>query len=136
MRVSVCFAHKHCFIVIIPNKLAGITPSKQTMDDLLTDRPGAHDRIGSSSSMDDSDRGINFAMFLTMMSEHLFDFDTEAELVDAFACFDESDSGMVKGDEISKWISETGERMDQKEVRDPQNMIEGLYSFQTRLIDS
>ncbi|ETW87072.1 hypothetical protein HETIRDRAFT_306565 [Heterobasidion irregulare TC 32-1] len=94
----------------------GITPSKQTMDDLLTDRPGAHDRIGSSSSMDDSDRGINFAMFLTMMSEHLFDFDTEAELVDAFACFDESDSGMVKGDEISKWLSETGERMDQKEI--------------------
>ena len=106
------------------------------MDDLLTDRPGAHDRIGSSSSMDDSDRGINFAMFLTMMSEHLFDFDTEAELVDAFACFDESDSGMVKGDEISKWLSETGEKMDQKEVRDPQNRMEELYSFQTRLIDS
>ena len=136
MRVSVCIAHKPRFIVLIPNKLAGITPSKQMMDDLLTDRPGAHDRIGSSSSMDDSDRGINFAMFLTMMSEHLFDFDTEAELVDAFACFDESDSGMVKGDEISKWLSETGEKMDQKEVRDPQNRMEELYSFQTRLIDS
>lgn len=73
--------------------------------------------MGSSSSLDDSaDRGINFTMFLTMMSEHLIEFDTEAELVEAFACFDEGDTGMVKGDEIRKWLSETGDRMDQKEV--------------------
>ncbi|THH19032.1 hypothetical protein EW146_g2061 [Bondarzewia mesenterica] len=95
----------------------GIAPTKRMMDELLTDRPGGHDRTGSSSSIDDSaDRGINFAMFLTMMSEHLFEFDTEAELLDAFACFDENDSGIVKGDEIRKWLSETGERMDQKEI--------------------
>ncbi|EIM92251.1 EF-hand [Stereum hirsutum FP-91666 SS1] len=95
----------------------GITPSKRMLDDLLSSRPGGHDRMGSSSSLDDSaDRGINFTMFLTMMSEHLIDFDTETELIDAFACFDEGDTGMVKGDEIRKWLSDTGDRMDQKEI--------------------
>ncbi|TFY82950.1 hypothetical protein EWM64_g1067 [Hericium alpestre] len=95
----------------------GITPTKRMMDELLTARPGGHERIGSSASADESsDRGINFAMFLTMMSEHLFEFDTEAELVEAFACFDEGDTGTVKGDEVRKWLSETGERMDQKEI--------------------
>ena len=55
-------------------------------------------------------------MFLTMMSEHLFEFDTEAELLEAFSSFDESDSGTVKCDEMRKWLSETGDRMNQAEV--------------------
>lgn len=56
-------------------------------------------------------------MFLTMMSERLFEFDTEAELLEAFECFDENDTGMVKVEEMRKWLSEVGERMDQREVR-------------------
>jgi myosin regulatory light chain 12 len=55
-------------------------------------------------------------MFLTMMSERLFEFDTEAELLEAFGSFDENDSGMVRVDEMKKWLSEVGERMDEKEV--------------------
>ena len=55
-------------------------------------------------------------MFLTMMSERLFEFDPEAELREAFECFDESDTGTVKVDEMRKWMSEVGERMDQQEV--------------------
>lgn len=55
-------------------------------------------------------------MFLTMMGEHLYDFDTEQELLGAFECFDENDSGLVKVDEMRKWLSESGERMDQSEV--------------------
>jgi myosin regulatory light chain 12 len=51
-------------------------------------------------------------MFLTMMGEHLYDFDTEQELLAAFECFDENDSGIVRCDEMRKWLSETGERMD------------------------
>jgi len=54
--------------------------------------------------------------FLTMMGEHLFEFDTEAELIEAFESFDESDTGFVKCDEIRRWLSEVGERMDQEEV--------------------
>lgn len=55
-------------------------------------------------------------MFLTMMGEHLYDFDTEQELLGAFECFDENDRGLVKVDEMRKWLSESGERMDQSEV--------------------
>lgn len=91
------------------------------MEDLLSARPGGHNhsRFSSAASHDDSsapDRGINFTMFLTMMSERLFEFDTEAELIEAFECFDENDTGLVRVDEMRKWLSEVGERMDQREV--------------------
>jgi myosin regulatory light chain 12 len=51
-----------------------------------------------------------------MMSERLFEFDTETELLEAFECFDENDTGMVKTEDMRKWLSEVGERMDQQEV--------------------
>jgi myosin regulatory light chain 12 len=93
----------------------GIIPSAETMEELLTSRPGGGP--GSQPlSEDPRDRGVNFAMFLTMMSEHLFEFDAEAELLEAFSSFDESDTGMVKCDEVRKWLSETGDRMSQQEV--------------------
>jgi myosin regulatory light chain 12 len=93
----------------------GIVPSAEMMEELLTSRPGGGP--GSQPpSEDPRDRGVNFAMFLTMMSEHLFEFDAEAELLEAFSSFDESDSGMVKCDEMRKWLSETGDRMSQAEV--------------------
>ncbi|RDB28758.1 Myosin regulatory light polypeptide 9 [Hypsizygus marmoreus] len=91
----------------------GITPSKQMMDDLLSARPGGH---GRPFTDDAADRGINFTMFLTMMSERLFEFDTETELLEAFESFDENDTGMVKVEEMRKWLSEVGERMDQREI--------------------
>jgi len=55
-------------------------------------------------------------MFLTMMSERLFEFDTEAELLEAFGSFDENDSGLVRVDEMKKWLGEVGERMDEEEI--------------------
>ena len=95
------------------------------MDDLLADRPGdrrgstVHSRAASfevDADVAGADRGITFPMFLTMMGEHLYDFDTEAELLEAFECFDESDSGFVKCDEMRKWLSDVGEKMDPSEV--------------------
>lgn len=87
------------------------------MDDLLSARPGGHNRsISYEDSSITADRGINFTMFLTMMSERLFEFDTETELLEAFGCFDENDTGMVKVDEMRKWLSEVGERMSEEEV--------------------
>lgn len=85
------------------------------MEDLLNARPGTHNR---TSSYDESstDRGINFTMFLTMMSERLFEFDTEAELIEAFESFDENDSGIVNVEEMRKWLSEMADRMDDHEV--------------------
>jgi myosin regulatory light chain 12 len=96
--------------------LLGISASKQRIDDLLIDRPGTHSRNPSTDFDSSGDRGITFPMFLTMMGEHLYDFDTEQELLGAFECFDENDSGFVKVDEMRKWLSESGERMDQSEV--------------------
>ncbi|KAH8992476.1 EF-hand [Lactarius akahatsu] len=92
----------------------GIVPSPEMMEELLTSRPG-EGGVQPSSEIT-RDRGINFAMFLTMMSEHLFEFDAEAELLEAFSSFDESDSGTVKCDEMRKWLSETGDRMNQAEI--------------------
>jgi len=94
----------------------GISASKQRIDDLLSDRPGTHSRNPSAEFDSSGDRGITFPMFLTMMGEHLYDFDTEQELLGAFECFDENDSGLVKVDEMRKWLSESGERMDQSEI--------------------
>jgi myosin regulatory light chain 12 len=91
-------------------KSAGITPSKTMLDGLLSDRPG------SSRSDSDPNGGINFTMFLTMMGEHLFEFDPEQDLLEAFECFDESDSGFVKVEEMKRWMADVGERMDPQEV--------------------
>ncbi|KAI0095209.1 EF-hand protein [Irpex rosettiformis] len=101
----------------------GITPTKTILDDLLADRPG--DRRGSSVGVqsrvasleaDSNDRGITFPMFLTMMGEHLYDFDAENELLEAFECFDENDTGSVKCDEVRGWLGDVGEKMDQREI--------------------
>ena len=87
------------------------------MDELLNARPGTHSRTSSYGAEESSgDRGINFTMFLTMMSERLFEFDTEAELLEAFESFDENDSGMVKVEEMRKWLSDMGDRMDDREA--------------------
>ncbi|KAI6047816.1 EF-hand [Pisolithus marmoratus] len=97
----------------------GISPTKKMLDELLSARPGGTGtRSRSSLSPQDlaADRGINFTMFLTMMSERLFEFDPEAELKEAFECFDEGDTGMVKVDEMRKWMGDVGERMDQQEA--------------------
>ncbi|KAF7798544.1 hypothetical protein EIP86_009765 [Pleurotus ostreatoroseus] len=94
----------------------GITPSKRTLDDLLADRPGDR-RAGAINTLpSEPDRGITFPMFLTMMGEHLYDFDTESELLEAFECFDEGDTGFVKCDEMRRWLSDVGERMDATEI--------------------
>jgi len=66
--------------------------------------------------VDHSGDGVNFMEFLTMMGEHLFEFDGEAELIEAFESFDENDTGFVKVEEMRRWLSEVGERMQPDEV--------------------
>ena len=105
-----------CFWVSLTLLFSGISASKRMMDDLLSARPGGHNRSISHEDSPAADRGINFTMFLTMMSERLFEFDTEAELLEAFGCFDENDTGMVKVEEMRRWLSEVGERMNEEEV--------------------
>lgn len=85
------------------------------LDSLLTARPGSGGPVTIDPD-DPRDRGVNFTMFLTMMGEHLLELDSEAELLEAFACFDEGDEGKVKCDDMRKWLSEVGERMNQHDV--------------------
>ncbi|TRM65901.1 hypothetical protein BD626DRAFT_398287 [Schizophyllum amplum] len=92
----------------------GIQPSRGMMEELLSSRPGPQ---GGHVQIPSEDRpGINFTMFLTMMSERLVEFDTEPELIEAFESFDENDTGLIKVEEMRKWLSEVGERMDQREI--------------------
>jgi len=88
----------------------GITPTQTMLDDLLSSRPG------DTSSVSASDKGINFTMFLTMMSERLFEFDTEPELMEAFESFDENDNGTVKVDDMRRWLGELADRMSEQEI--------------------
>ncbi|KAL1760936.1 hypothetical protein FB107DRAFT_255656 [Schizophyllum commune] len=91
----------------------GIQPSRVMMEELLSSRPGSQ---GHSPNPSEDKPGINFTMFLTMMSERLVEFDTEPELIEAFESFDENDTGLIKVEEMRKWLSEVGERMDQREI--------------------
>ena len=65
----------------------GIQPSRVMMEELLSSRPGSQ---GHSPNPSEDKPGINFTMFLTMMSERLVEFDTEPELIEAFESFDEN----------------------------------------------
>ncbi|KAJ8083749.1 hypothetical protein PM082_002515 [Marasmius tenuissimus] len=87
----------------------GRTPDTTQLHNLLSARPGGQSALPS-------DKGINFTMFLTMMSERLFEFDTEPELLEAFESFDENDEGTVKVEVMRKWLSEVGERMLDDEI--------------------
>ncbi|KJA25824.1 hypothetical protein HYPSUDRAFT_134257 [Hypholoma sublateritium FD-334 SS-4] len=98
----------------------GISPPQRMLDELLSARPGTQ-RAGD----DVGERGINFTMFLTMMSERLFEFDTEAELVEAFGSFDEDDSGTVRVEEMRRWLGEVGERMTEVEM---ERLLKGPFT--------
>lgn len=88
------------------------------LDDLLSARPGKQFQAPVLFTEDESmpDRGVNFTMFLTMMGERLFQFDAEPELVEAFECFDENDTGVVKVKELRECLADMGERMTSEEV--------------------
>lgn len=51
-----------------------------------------------------------------MMGEHLIELDPEADILDAFSCFDEGDKGVVDVKEMRKWLGEMGDRMQDWEV--------------------
>lgn len=51
-----------------------------------------------------------------MMAEHLSEMDTEMDLLEAFASFDENDSGKISGTELRKWLGDVGDKMSEEEV--------------------
>jgi len=51
------------------------------------------------------------------MSTHLSTLDPEPDLLEAFASFDEHNTGFVKSSVLKEWLSGTGDRMTNEEVR-------------------
>lgn len=129
----------HHTIYRSPSKLimhSGQTPSRKLIDSLLT-QPG-----GSTT------RTINFTQFLTLFGQHLLELaDSEQEILDAFACFDEHDEGGVEigplggrsgdagviGQEgLRGWLRDYGDKMSEAEVsrRSPNGI---LYAHVSRM---
>jgi myosin regulatory light chain 12 len=114
---------------LISLRRSGQTPSTSLLQTLLTPPSGS---VPSGSQP----RSINFAQFLTLFGQKLLELDTEQEILDAFACFDEDDDGLIdvprdKGrmmgqeEEVDRvgepaglrgWLKEYGDRMTDKEV--------------------
>ncbi|KAL7007588.1 hypothetical protein EMMF5_002664 [Cystobasidiomycetes sp. EMM_F5] len=61
-------------------------------------------------------RQLSFTTFLTMFSDHLLSMDPEDELLEAFACFDEKDTGYVPVAQIREFLATLGDRMTQEEI--------------------
>lgn len=73
--------------------------------------------FNATPSSSQNTRSINFTTFLTMFSDHLLSMDPEDELSEAFAAFDENDSGFVSVNQMKVFLSELGDGMSQEEVR-------------------
>jgi myosin regulatory light chain 12 len=50
------------------------------------------------------------------MSEKLLSLDPAEELLEAFECFDEDDSGTIKAEDMRYWLSQVGDKMSQSEI--------------------
>ncbi|BGP30993.1 hypothetical protein JCM10296v2_002757 [Rhodotorula toruloides] len=59
---------------------------------------------------------INFTTFVTLLASHLSPLSPEQEMLEAFACFDESNEGFVSGKEVREWLGGTGDRMSESEI--------------------
>ncbi|KAI5476817.1 myosin regulatory light chain 9 [Pseudohyphozyma bogoriensis] len=88
----------------------GQTPSPALLSSLLSSIAPA--KASSSTTTPP----INFTLFLTAMASHLSLMDTEVDLLESFASFDEDDRGVVSGKQLKKWLSEEGDRMDASEI--------------------
>ncbi|KCV70383.1 myosin regulatory light chain 2 [Fonticula alba] len=78
----------------------GQTPSDETLEAMLAEATGP----------------INFTMFLTLMGEKLSGSDPEYEIMQAFECFDENQSGTIPADVLREALTTMGERFTQEEV--------------------
>ncbi|BGP47017.1 hypothetical protein JCM10450v2_002869 [Rhodotorula kratochvilovae] len=59
---------------------------------------------------------LNFTSFVTLMASHLSALDPESEMLEAFACFDEDNSGYCDAGEVREWLKSSGDRMSDEEV--------------------
>ncbi|GAA5861831.1 hypothetical protein JCM8547_008569 [Rhodosporidiobolus lusitaniae] len=63
--------------------------------------------------------GVSFTTFVSLLASRLSELDGESELLEAFASFDETNSGYVKAEEVRRALGEEGregERMSGEEI--------------------
>ncbi|GAA6001243.1 uncharacterized protein JCM10292_006974 [Rhodotorula paludigena] len=87
----------------------GQQPSPAHLSSLLSSRPPNADPSLPAGQ-------LNFTSFVTLMASHLSALDPEHEMLEAFASFDETNSGFVKADEMRDWLRAEGDRMSDEEV--------------------
>ncbi|KAJ9094322.1 hypothetical protein QFC19_008008 [Naganishia cerealis] len=114
----------------------GQTPSRKLLDSLL-----AHPGGSTTTTTGTTVRTINFTQFLTLFGQHLLELaDSEQEILEAFACFDEHDEGFVdvggvgpvKGagygaaestkigqEGLRGWLRDYGDKMSEAEASSP-----------------
>lgn len=80
----------------------GKDPTDQYLDEMMAEAPGP----------------INFTMFLTMFGEKLNGTDPEDVIRNAFACFDDSNTGKLNEDYLRELLTTMGDRFTEDQVED------------------
>lgn len=83
---------------------------------LLSGLNSAASTVSSYFDSAGNSRQINFTTFLTMFSDRLLSLDPEDEMLEAFASFDEKDSGYVSVAKMRELLASSGDRMSDEEV--------------------
>ncbi|XP_041359910.1 myosin regulatory light chain 12B-like [Gigantopelta aegis] len=78
----------------------GKNPTEAYLDEMMNAAPGP----------------INFTMFLTMFGEKLNGTDPEDVIKNAFACFDEDNTGFIPEDRLRELLTTMGDRFSEDEV--------------------
>lgn len=97
----------------------------QTRDGFI-DKEDLHDMLASlgkdpndaylDGMIDEAPGPINFTMFLTLFGERLQGTDPEEVIRNAFACFDENNTGQVNEDKFRELLTTMGDRFTDEEV--------------------
>lgn len=78
----------------------GQEPSDTVVDGMMSEAPGQ----------------LNFTMFLTLFGEKLTGTDPEDVIKNAFACFDEENTGKINEDRLRELLTTMGDRFTEAEV--------------------
>lgn len=80
--------------------ILGKNPADDFLEGMMNDAPGP----------------INFTMFLTLFGERLQGTDPEDVIRNAFACFDEENTGSLHEEKLKELLSTMGDRFSEEDV--------------------
>lgn len=107
---------KEAFNMIDQNRDGFI--DKEDLHDMLASLGKNPDDQFLESMMNEAPGPINFTMFLTLFGERLQGTDPEEVIRNAFACFDEENTGVLHEDKLRELLSTMGERFSDEDIDD------------------